>query len=49
MPELDAKYGKDFEYYDKIFIEGIPSIIGCRKKDPGNVAGAKFLLERIEN
>ena len=48
MPELDAKYGKNFEYYDKIFIEGIPSIIGCRKKDPGNVAGAKFLLERIE-
>ncbi|MBO7123033.1 MAG: hypothetical protein J6V90_07125 [Treponema sp.] len=44
MPALEKMYDKDFKYYDKIFIQGIPSIIGCRNNDPGNIAGAKFLL-----
>ena len=44
LPCLEKMYGKDFKFYDKIFIQEIPSIIGCQGDDPGNIAGTKFLL-----
>ena len=47
MEELEKAYNDEpFRSYDKVFIEEIPSIIGCVKDDPRNVAGAKFLLEK---
>lgn len=48
MPILEKIYKKDFKYYDKIFIQEIPSIIGCQKNDSGNIAGTKFLLAERE-
>lgn len=44
MPTLEEMYKKDFKFYDKIFIQEIPSIIGCKKDDLGNIARTKFLL-----
>lgn len=45
MEKLEKAYNDEpFRSYDKVFIEEIPSIIGCVKNDPRNVAGAKFLL-----
>ena len=44
MPTLEEMYKIDFKFYDKIFIQEIPSIIGCKKDDLGNIARTKFLL-----
>ena len=43
LDALEKVYGK-FKIYDEMFIREIPSIIGCQKNNPGNIAGIKFLL-----
>ena len=43
LSELEKPYNKNFKDYDRIFIQEIPSIIGCRAS-PLNVAESKFLL-----
>ena len=43
LDALEKEYG-NFKIYDEVFIREIPSIIGCQKNNPGNIAGAKFML-----
>lgn len=43
LDALEKEYG-NFKIYDEIFIRDIPSIIGCRKDNSGNIAGVKFML-----
>ena len=49
MPQIEQTYDIPFREYDSIFIQQIPSIIGCQKNNPGNIAGAKFLLVEKKN
>ena len=45
LDALEKEYG-NFKIYDEDFIREIPSIIGCQKNNPGNIAGVKFMLAR---
>ncbi len=47
LDALEKEYG-NFKIYDEVFIREIPSIIGCQKNNPGNIAGTKFLLMERE-
>ena len=49
LENIEEYYHKPFREYDSVFIKDIPSIIGCQKNNPGNIAEAKFLLVERNN